>query len=319
MTSVFYRGVTATYPKAAHSEGMYIFDDQGKKYLDMSGGAAVSCVGHQHPHVTDALCRQIKTMSFAHTAFFTNAPQEQLAAALAAKFGEADAKIYFTSGGSEANETAFKLAWQYWRAKGKPTKQKIISRIHSYHGNTYAALSISGNLPRRRVMGDILMDWPRIDPCYAYRHQRPGESAEEYGLRAANHLEDMIRQEGAETIAAFIAEPVVGASLGVVPAVVGYLKESAPYAMPMTFCSYPMKSCAARAAPGLFSPMSRKTFYRILSPWLRALPEAINLSPPPLPGPISMRLSSTAARDLITVIPMWAMPVPVRRDWRFLR
>ena len=224
MTSVFYRGVTATYPKAAHSEGMYIFDDQGKKYLDMSGGAAVSCVGHQHPHVTDALCRQIKTMSFAHTAFFTNAPQEQLAAALAAKFGEADAKIYFTSGGSEANETAFKLAWQYWRAKGKPTKQKIISRIHSYHGNTYAALSISGNLPRRRVMGDILMDWPRIDPCYAYRHQRPGESAEEYGLRAANHLEDMIRQEGAETIAAFIAEPVVGASLGVVPAVVGYFK-----------------------------------------------------------------------------------------------
>ncbi|MBL4612843.1 MAG: aminotransferase class III-fold pyridoxal phosphate-dependent enzyme, partial [Emcibacter sp.] len=219
MTSVFYRGVTATYPKAAHSEGMYIFDDQGKKYLDMSGGAAVSCVGHQHPHVTNALCHQIKTMSFAHTTFFTNDPQEQLAAALAAKFGEADAKIYFTSGGSEANETAFKLAWQYWRAKGKPTKQKIISRLHSYHGNTYAALSISGNLPRRRVMGDILLDWPRIDPCYAYRHQRPGESAEEYGLRAANRLEDMIRQEGAETIAAFIAEPVVGASLGVVPAV----------------------------------------------------------------------------------------------------
>ncbi|MBL4800677.1 MAG: aspartate aminotransferase family protein [Emcibacter sp.] len=224
MTSVFYRGVTAKYPKATRAKGMYIFDETGKEYLDMSGGAAVSCVGHQHPQVIEALCDQVKSMSFAHTAFFTNDPQEQLAALLAAKFGEEDAKVYFTSGGSEANETAFKLAWQYWRAKGQPAKQKIISRIHSYHGNTYGALSISGNMPRRRVMGDVLLDWPRIEPCYAYRHQRPNETAEAYGLRAANHLETMIQQEGAENIAAFIAEPIVGASLGVVSAAPGYFK-----------------------------------------------------------------------------------------------
>lgn len=227
MTAVFYRSVTSDYPRAAHSEGMYIFDENGKEYLDMSGGAAVSCVGHQHPRVVAALCEQIKTMSFAHTAFFSNAPQEQLASILAAKFSEPGAKVYFTSGGSEANETAFKMVWQYWRTKGQPSKQKIISRVHSYHGNTYGALSISGNLARRRVMGDLLMDWPRIDPCYAYRNQKPGETAEAYALRSANSLEDMILKQGPETIAAFIAEPVVGASLGVVPALPGYFKRIA--------------------------------------------------------------------------------------------
>ncbi len=224
MTSVFYRGVNASYPKASHSEGMYIYDEDGKEYLDMSGGAAVSCVGHQHPHVIKALCDQIKSMSFAHTAFFSNTPQEQLANLLAAKFGEAGAKVYFTSGGTEANETALKMAWQYWRAKGLPSKQKIISRVHSYHGNTYGALSISGNLPRRRIMGEILMDWPRIDACYSYRNRQDDETEEEYGLRAANSLEDAILHEGADNIAAFIAEPVVGASLGVVPAAPGYFK-----------------------------------------------------------------------------------------------
>ncbi|MBL4869978.1 MAG: aspartate aminotransferase family protein [Robiginitomaculum sp.] len=227
MTAVFYRGVTSDYPRASHSEGMYIYDEKGKEYLDMSGGAAVSCVGHQHPRVVEALCEQVKSMSFAHTAFFSNGPQEQLAKMLAAKFGEPGAKVYFTSGGSEANETAFKIAWQYWRAKGQPSKQKIISRVHSYHGNTYGALSISGNPVRRRVMGDLLLDWPRIDPCYAYRNQQPGETANAYALRAANSLEEMILRQGAETIAAFIVEPVVGASLGVVPAVPGYFKRIA--------------------------------------------------------------------------------------------
>ncbi len=223
-SAVFYRSLAPSMPEAVNAKGMYIYDQDGKQYLDMSGGAAVSCVGHAHPHVVQALCAQVETMGFAHTAFFTNAPQERLAAHIAGKFAEAGAKVYFTSGGSEANETAFKLAWQYWRSKGQPNKKKIISRVHSYHGNTLATLSASGNLPRRRVMGDVLFDWPRIDPCYAYRDQKEGEPAEAYGLRAANRLEDMIAREGAETIAAFIAEPVVGASLGVVPPAPGYFK-----------------------------------------------------------------------------------------------
>ena len=224
MSSVFYRNSTKVYPRAVKSSGMYIYDETGKEYLDMSGGAAVSCLGHQHPKVVKALCDQIQTMSFAHTAFFSNHPQEKLAGKLASKFGEEGAKVYFTSGGSEANETAIKLAWQYWRAQGRKGKQKIISREHSYHGNTYGALSISGNKPRRRVMGDILQEWPRIEACNIYRGNRDDESLEAFGLRTANSLEAMIQKEGADTIAAFIVEPVVGASLGVMPAAPGYFQ-----------------------------------------------------------------------------------------------
>lgn len=224
MTGVFYRDITKSYPKAVKSNGMYIFDENGTQYLDMSGGAAVSSVGHSHPYVIAALNKQIKTMAFAHTAFFSNDPQEKLAAFLNSKFAAKGAKTYFTSGGTEANETAFKLAWQYWRALGKNSKKKIISRIHSYHGNTYGALSISGNLPRRRVMGDLLLEWPRIDPCYAYRYQNANETEEEYSIRSATQLDDIIKKAGADNIAAFIAEPVVGASLGVVAASPGYFK-----------------------------------------------------------------------------------------------
>ncbi|VAV98874.1 Aminotransferase, class III [hydrothermal vent metagenome] len=227
MRSVFYRNLHKTYPTAVSAKGMYIVDETGKAYLDMSGGAAVSCLGHQHPVVVQKLTAQIEQMSFAHTAFFSNQPQEQLAQKLADRFCEPNAKVYFTSGGSEANETAIKMAWQYWRAKGQPTKQKIISRQHSYHGNTLGALSASGNMARRREMGDLLLNWPRIEPCYAYRHQRPNESEAAYGLRAANLLESCILREGANSIAAFIAEPVVGASLGVVTAAAGYFKRIA--------------------------------------------------------------------------------------------
>ncbi len=222
MSSVFYRNLNKNYPRAVRSDGMYIYDETGKSYLDMSGGAAVSCLGHQHPKVTKALCSQIQNMSFAHTAFFSNEPQEQLASLLADKFAEAGARVYFTAGGSEANETAIKMAWQYWQALGQHKKTKIISRVHSYHGNTFAALSASGNLPRRRDMGDLLIEWPRIEPCYAYRHQRADESEAAYSMRSAFALERAIQAEGADTIAAFIAEPVVGASLGVVPATSGY-------------------------------------------------------------------------------------------------
>ncbi len=224
MGAVFTRSFHQTYPVAAKASGMYIYDDTGKAYLDMCGGAAVSCLGHQHPDVLNALHGQLDTMAFAHTAFFTNRPQEALASALVAKFGEDGAKAYFTSGGSEANETALKMAWQYWRAEGRPSKTKIISREHSYHGNSFGVLSASGNPERRRAQEGILINWPRIAPCYAYRHKSKGESDLDYGLRAANLLEEAILREGAETIAAFIAEPVVGASLGAVPAVDGYFK-----------------------------------------------------------------------------------------------
>ncbi len=225
MSAVFYREAEHQYPIAVRASGMYIFDEMDKKYLDMCGGAAVSCLGHQHPDVIAALQGQIGTMSFAHTTFFSNEPQEKLATALASRFGEEGAKVYFSSGGSEANETALKLVWQYWRALGLEGKTKIISREHSYHGNTLGALSVSGHPGRRKPMMGVLHDWPRIMPCYAFRDMVEGESEVDYGLRAAKALEDAILKAGPDTVAAFIAEPVVGASLGIVPAVEGYFAE----------------------------------------------------------------------------------------------
>ena len=224
MSSVFYRDLGHEYPVAVRGEGMYLYSESGDQYLDMSGGAAVSCLGHGHEVVVAAVRDQVGNLAFAHTAFFTNKSQEGLAERLASRFGEKGARIYFTSGGSEANETALKLVWQYWEALGCAEKTIVISRQFSYHGNTLGVLSVTGNLSRRAHYERLLYDWPRISPCYAYRHQNAGESDDEYGLRAAGELEQAIEKIGAENVAAFIAEPVVGATLGAVPAVDGYFR-----------------------------------------------------------------------------------------------
>jgi adenosylmethionine-8-amino-7-oxononanoate aminotransferase len=221
---VLYRAPRQRYPLAVSARGMRITDSNGKRYLDMSGGAAVSCLGHGDPDVIAAIHAQLQQLAFAHTAFFTNEPQEQLAAALAARFHDPGARVYFLSGGSEANETAFKIAWQYWAARGSPTKKIIISREHSYHGNTFGGLSVSGNELRRRASAAPLIDWPRIPPCYQYRELQAGEDLESYSARAATYLQDAIDKCGAENVAAFICEPVVGSSLGVVAATPGYLQ-----------------------------------------------------------------------------------------------
>lgn len=223
MTSVLYRAPGKSYIRAASASGMYIEDEHGKRYLDMSGGAAVSCLGHGHPRVIEAVQQQVSRLAFAHTAFFTNEPQERLADYLARRFNDSDSRVYFTSGGSEANETALKICWQYWRAQGQPDKKVIISREHSYHGNTFGVLSVSGNNGRRLASAAPLLDWPRIAPCYAHRERRPEESLAGYAQRVADELETAIQQIGADRVAAFICEPVVGSSLGVVAAEPDYL------------------------------------------------------------------------------------------------
>src|SRR6185369_3078483 len=225
MTSVLHRESGKDYPLAVGGEGMYLRDDRGRQYLDMSGGAAVSCLGHGHPGVIAAIKAQAERLAFAHTSFFSNAPQEELAEVIAGRFAEPGAKVFFTCDGSEANETALKLAWQYWQRLGKPEKRIVISRRFSYHGNTLGALSVSGNPARRAASEHVLHDWPRIAPCFAWRHQKPGETEADYGLRAARELEAAILAAGAENVAAFIAEPVSGASLGAVPAATGYFRE----------------------------------------------------------------------------------------------
>jgi len=212
------------YPLVVRGEGVYLYDADGKQYLDGSGGAAISCLGHGHRVVIDAIKDQAEKLAFAHTMFFTNQPQEDLAVKLVERFGRDDARIYFLSGGSEANETAMKLARQYWLSQGKDQKHLVISRRQSYHGNTLGALSASGNPARRKVYGPLLHDWPMISPCYEYRHRRAHESELEYGERVASTLEEAILVAGSENVSAFIVEPIVGATLGAVPAVKGYFQ-----------------------------------------------------------------------------------------------
>lgn len=224
MTSILHRSPGSKLPRAVAGSGVWLIDSTGKRYLDASGGAAVSALGHGHPAIIAAIKEQVERLAYAHTAFFTNAPSEELAAFLIERAPAGFGKVYFCSGGSEAMETALKLARQYHVARGDTARKVFIARRQSYHGATLGALSVSGHAARRGPYGPILPPARFIDPCYAYRHQRADETAEEYGRRAADMLEAEILAAGPETVAAFIAEPVVGATMGAVTAAPGYLQ-----------------------------------------------------------------------------------------------
>lgn len=224
MTHVFHRQTKAVPPTAALGDGAYVVDAAGKRYLDASGGAAVSCLGHSDVRVINAIKAQLDAVPYAHTGFFTNEPMEKLADFLVdAAPGNLD-MVYFVSGGSEGVEAALKMARQYYLEIGQPDRYRIIARRQSYHGNTLGALSIGGNEWRREQFRPLLIDATHVAPCYEYRDRRDGETTEEYGIRAADELDAAIRAAGPETVAAFVCEPVVGATSGAVPAVPGYLK-----------------------------------------------------------------------------------------------
>ncbi|QPC43912.1 aspartate aminotransferase family protein [Kaustia mangrovi] len=225
-TRMFHRDLRKSYPEAQEGQGAYILDTTGKQYLDASGGAAVSCLGHGHPKILEAVKAQLDRMAFAHTAFFTNSPAETLAETLSRKAPGGDWRVYFLSGGSEANETALKLARQIQRERGQDTRDHFLSRRFSYHGNTLGALSVSGSVGRRAAFEPILLPKVRhVEPCFAYRHQGEDETAKAYGERAAASLQTEVGALGDERAIAFIAETVVGATLGAVPPVPGYFKE----------------------------------------------------------------------------------------------
>ncbi len=224
MNHVFHRHTKTNYPFARKGEGCYIIDAEGKRYFDACGGAAVSCLGHSDKDVREAMKAQIDALAFAHSSFFTTAVMEELADFLVARAPKGIERVYFVSGGSEAVEGAIKLARQYFLEIGKPKKAKIIARWQSYHGNTLGALSAGGNRWRRAQFEPLLVPMSHISPCYEYRGREKSETVEAYGLRVANELEAMIKTLGADTVAAFIAEPVVGATMGCVPAVKGYFK-----------------------------------------------------------------------------------------------
>ncbi|WP_120635306.1 aspartate aminotransferase family protein [Ruegeria sp. EL01] len=223
MSHVFPRHTKAELVVAASGDECYLIDAQGKRYLDC-GDAAVSCLGHSNPAVIAAVQKQVEQIAFAHSGFMTSEPAEALADLLIQHApGDLD-RVYFVSGGSEATEAAIKLARQYYLEIGQPERRHVIARRQSYHGNTLGALSAGGNAWRRAQFAPMLIEMTHIAPCYEYAEKPDGESSFEFGQRVANELEDEILRLGPETVMAFMAEPVVGATLGAVPAVEGYFK-----------------------------------------------------------------------------------------------
>ena len=224
MSAVLHRNLRTPPIEAARGEGAYLIDREGRRYLDASGGAAVSSLGHSHPDVIAAIQRQVAEMPYAHTSFFTNDPSERLAHKLVslAPAGFGNGRVAFVGSGSEAMEVALKLARQHFVERGELERAHFISRRMSYHGNTLGALAVGGHMQRRAPYAPMLMDVSHISPCFAYRLKRDGESEADYGRRVADELEAAIVRVGAQRVAAFVAEPVVGATLGCVPAVEGY-------------------------------------------------------------------------------------------------
>jgi adenosylmethionine-8-amino-7-oxononanoate aminotransferase len=211
-------------PIAVAGDGPYIVDAAGRRYLDACGGAAVSCLGHSERRVTEAIAAQLERLAYAHTSFFTSEPAEELAERLAAGAPRELGNVYLVSGGSEAVETALKLARQYFVERGEPERTRFVARRQSYHGNTLGALAVGGNAGRRAIYEPMLVPASHVDPCFGYRFRLPGESVEAYGERAAQSLEAELERVGPGTVAAFVAETVVGATAGAVPPAPGYFR-----------------------------------------------------------------------------------------------
>ena len=214
---LLHRQIHHDYPQAKGGEGVYLFDAHGKRYIDACGGAAVSCLGHQHPEVRDALHAQLDQLAYAHTSFFTSQVAEELGQELLRHAPRNMSHIYLVSGGSEAVEAALKMARQYFFEIGEPQRKYFIGRRQSYHGNTLGALAVGGNAWRRAQFSPILMDGALHRSLLRVPISRAEETARAYGERAADELKKKIVELGAQNVIAFVAETIVGATLGAVP------------------------------------------------------------------------------------------------------
>lgn len=224
MTRILHRSIGPELPRAVAGDGIWITDAEGRRYIDGSGGAAVTSLGHGNAEVLDAMRAQMDAIAYAHTSFFTSDAAESLAHRLVGLAPDGLDYVYLVSGGSEAVEAALKMARQYFVEIGQPQRRHIIARRQSYHGNTIGALATGGNEWRRKQFQPILPETHHVAPCYAYRDMREDETPEAYGARLAAELDETIQRLGADQVIAFVAEPVVGATLGAVPAVPGYFK-----------------------------------------------------------------------------------------------
>lgn len=224
MSHIIHRSLRQTPPVAVAASGVTVRDSSGKTYIDASGGAAVSSLGHAHPHVIAAMHRQIDACAYAHTAFFTTEVAEELAEKLVSKAPAGIDSVYLVSGGSEAMETALKLARQYFVEGGESGRSVFIARRQSYHGNTLGALAVGGNEWRRKPFAPLLMDVPRVAPCYEYRDRGERQTLDQYTAGLLDELETAIMKAGPDKVIAFVAEPVVGATGGAILPTPGYFK-----------------------------------------------------------------------------------------------
>jgi adenosylmethionine-8-amino-7-oxononanoate aminotransferase len=224
VTHILHRSIGHDYPVAVSGEGIFIRDASGKDYIDASSGAAVSCLGHSNADVRAAMHAQLDKIAFAHTSFFTSEAAEQLADELVAHAPQGLNHVFYVSGGSEAVEAALKLARQYFVERGDTKRKYLIARRQSYHGITLGALAIGGRARQREKFAPLLIETHHVSPVYEYRERLPNETAEAYGERLARELETKVNELGGENVIAFIAETVVGATLGAAPAVPNYFK-----------------------------------------------------------------------------------------------
>lgn len=212
-------------PVAVGGEGIYLHLADGTRIIDASGGAAVACLGHGNRRIAAALGAQAATMAYAHTGTFSSPPAEDLAHIVLDGEPGGLAYAYFCSSGSEGTEASLKLARQYFVEIGQPQRVHFIARRQGYHGNTLGALAAGGNMMRRALYEPILSPaFSLVSPCFAYRFQDHGESDEQYVDRLANELEAEFQRLGPDTVAAFLAETVVGATAGCVTALPGYFR-----------------------------------------------------------------------------------------------
>jgi len=225
MSHIVHRSLRTDPPIAKRGSGIYLYDANDREIIDGSGGAAVACLGHGHPKVIEAMKAQIDRICYAHTSLFSCESAEQLADMMVGHAPGGLTHAYFCSSGSEGNEAALKMARQYFLEIGQPERTKFIARRQSYHGNTLGALAAGGNAMRRAPYQPILSDaFSHVSPCYAYRDRRDEESDDQYVARLAGELEAEFQRLGPNKVIAFIAETVVGATLGCVTALPGYFQ-----------------------------------------------------------------------------------------------
>jgi adenosylmethionine-8-amino-7-oxononanoate aminotransferase len=226
--ALFPRNFRRAYPQAVRGEGCFIVTADGRKYLDAAGGAAVVTIGHGVESVARAMAEQAERLAYVHSSQFESAAAAELARRLLALAPRSfrNGRVYLTSGGSEATETAIKLCRQYFLERGEAKRVRVISRRQSYHGTTLGALSVSGNVARREPFAPLLKEWGHIPPCYCYRCPM-GLRYPECNVDCADELDRILRRENPESVAAFILEPLSGATLGAVPPPNGYLERIA--------------------------------------------------------------------------------------------